>query len=134
MQITVFEPVKKTGFFNRFENGNLHRSQSILNESRKFLFAPKGMYARYLLKYFGVFAVFIDRAIIEFQKHRLINRGNTTYTLLRASRFGPKRGILLHPVISYLLLFTISYDNIPIKLTSFSVHIITPIRVPPYLQ
>src|ERR1700677_763683 len=78
MQITVLEPVKITGFFNRFENGNLHRSQSILNESRKFLFSQKGMYTRYLLKYFGVFTVFIDRAIIGFQKRRLINHGNTT--------------------------------------------------------
>src|ERR1700677_246819 len=39
---------------------------------------------------------------------------------------------MLHPVIYYLLLYTFSYDIIPIKLTSSSVHIITPIRVPPY--
>ena len=55
----------------------MHRSQSILNESQKFLFSQKGMYTRYLLKYSGVFTVFIDCAIIEFQKHRLINHGNT---------------------------------------------------------
>src|ERR1700692_1907148 len=36
------------------------------------------MYKHYLLKIFGTFTVFIDRAMIEFQKHRLINRGNTT--------------------------------------------------------
>jgi len=68
MQITVLEPVKKTGHFNRFQNGNLYRSQSILNKIQKFVFPKKGKYKRYLLKYFGTFTVFIDRGMIEFQK------------------------------------------------------------------
>ena len=55
----------------------MHRSQSILNEIRKFFFSQKGMYKRYPLKHFGAFIVFIDRAMIEFQKQWLINRGNT---------------------------------------------------------
>ena len=37
------------------------------------------MYKWYLLKYFGTFTIFIDRAVIEFQKHQLINHGNTNY-------------------------------------------------------
>src|ERR1700735_2278890 len=77
MKITVLEAVKITGFFNWFYNGNLHRSQSIINEIRKFFFSQKGMYKRYPLKHFGAFIVFIDRAMIEFRKQRLINRGNT---------------------------------------------------------
>ena len=55
----------------------MHRSQSILNEIRKFFFSQKGMYKRYPLKHFGAFIVFIDRAMIEFRKQWLINRGNT---------------------------------------------------------
>ena len=35
------------------------------------------MYKHYLRKYFGTFYVFIDPAMIEFQKHRLYNRSNT---------------------------------------------------------
>jgi hypothetical protein len=42
------------------------------------------MYKWHLLKYFGTFTVFIDRTVIEFQKHQLINRGNTN----------PSRGFL----------------------------------------
>jgi WD40 repeat protein len=38
------------------------------------------MYKRYPLKHFGAFIVFIDRAMIEFRKQRLINRGNTRHT------------------------------------------------------
>src|ERR1700691_2390031 len=77
MQITVLEPVKKTSYFNCFLNSNLHRSQSILNKSRKFFFSQRGMYKRYLLKHFGALTIFIDHTMIEFEKHQLINRGNT---------------------------------------------------------
>ena len=35
------------------------------------------MYKCYLLKYFGTFTLLIDHAVIEFQKHWLINYGNT---------------------------------------------------------
>jgi hypothetical protein len=35
------------------------------------------MYKRYPLKHFGAFIIFIDRAMIEFQKQWLINCGNT---------------------------------------------------------
>ena len=38
----------------------------------------KGMYKFYLPKYFGTFAVVIDCAVIEFQKHWLINCNNIT--------------------------------------------------------
>ena len=60
-----------------WEKNNLHRSQSILNKSRKLFFPQKGMYKRYPLKHFGAFTVFIDRAMIEIQKHRLINCNTT---------------------------------------------------------
>jgi hypothetical protein len=36
------------------------------------------MYKLYLLKYFGTFTIFIDSAMIEFQKHQLNNHSNTT--------------------------------------------------------
>jgi hypothetical protein len=43
------------------------------------------MYKRYPLKYFGAFTTaFINRAMNEFQKHWLINRGNTTNDTLAA--------------------------------------------------
>ena len=41
------------------------------------------MYKRCLLKYFGAFTVFIDHAMIDFQKHRLINRGNTRCVVVK---------------------------------------------------
>jgi len=40
-------------------------------------FPQKGIYKWYLLKYFGTFTIFIDRAVIEFEKHWLINHSNT---------------------------------------------------------
>ena len=40
--------------------------------------SPKGMYKFYLPKYFGTFAVVIDCAVVEFQKHWLINCNNIT--------------------------------------------------------
>jgi hypothetical protein len=46
------------------------------------------MYKRYLLKYFGTFTVFIDRAVIEFQKHWLINCSNTIGDCLIIPRMG----------------------------------------------
>src|SRR5882762_7703237 len=39
------------------------------------------MYKQHLLKYFGTSTVFIDHAVIGFQKHQLINRGNTSQIL-----------------------------------------------------
>ena len=47
-------------------------------EFLNFFFSQKGMYKCYLLKYFGTFTIFIDHTMIDFQKHWLINRGNTT--------------------------------------------------------
>src|SRR5882762_10101197 len=57
----------------------MHRSRTIINKIQKFVFPKKDRYKRYLLKYFGTFTIFIDRGTIEFQKHRLINRGNTIH-------------------------------------------------------
>jgi hypothetical protein len=37
------------------------------------------MYKRYLLKHFSALTVFIDCAMIEFEKHQLINHGNTKF-------------------------------------------------------
>ena len=57
---------------------NLYCSQSILDRIKKTIFPQEGTYKLYLLKYFGTFAVVIDCAVIEFQKHWLINSSNTT--------------------------------------------------------
>jgi hypothetical protein len=62
MQITILEPVEK-------KNSYLYCSQSILNEIQKFFVSQKGMYKRYLLKYFGTFTVFIDHTVIKLQKY-----------------------------------------------------------------
>jgi len=61
MQITVSKPVKIPGS-TKVENS---------------FFFQRGMYKHYLLKHFGTFTIFIDHEMIEFQKHWLINHGNT---------------------------------------------------------
>ena len=62
MQITVSKPVKIPGS-TKVENS---------------FFFQRGMYKHYLLKHFGTFTIFIDHAMIEFQKHQLINHSNTS--------------------------------------------------------
>src|ERR1700677_268 len=69
------------------------------------------MYTRYLLKYFGIFTVFIDCAMIGFQKHRLINHGNTIFRFRQPSLNSAKPprpalcGFALSPELSNSLRF-----------------------------
>jgi hypothetical protein len=46
------------------------------------------MYKHYPIKHFGGFIIFIDRAMIEFQKHLLINHGNTSIVTINRHDVG----------------------------------------------
>src|ERR1700685_3417104 len=80
MQITVLEPVKKNRFFL---TGSKTVICIVLNQfSTKVensFFSQRGMYTHYPIKHFGALTIFIDRAMIEFQKHQLINCDNTRW-------------------------------------------------------
>jgi hypothetical protein len=70
------------------------------------------MYKRYLRKYFGTFTVFIDRVMIKFQKHRLINHTKTRTHTISLKYFVPH--IFVYTIDYFNILSTCKYFQVPV--------------------